>query len=101
MPSALAGPEAARVLQWLEDGSVVVEHVRRIRHEYDQAAEAARVVQAEQERLQQEGEALRQQVRQLHAELVRLQKQRADAARWVAAMIREAAARFPLTPPPA
>ncbi len=101
MPSGLAGPEAARVLQWMEDGAVVVEHVRRMLHEYDQASEAARAAQTDRERLQQEGEALREQVRQLHAELVRLQKERVEAAHWVATMIQEAATRFPITPPPA
>ena len=99
MPSGLAGPEAARVLQWMETGSTVVEHVRRMLHEYDQAREAARAAQAERERLLQEGEALREQVRQLHAELGRLQKERVDAAHWVATMIREAAVRFQSAPP--
>src|SRR5512135_2408264 len=69
IPGGLAGPEAARVLQWMEDGSVVVEHLRRMLHEYDQATEAARATQMERERLQQECEALREQVRQLHVEL--------------------------------
>ena len=101
MPSGLGGPEAARVLQWMEDGAVVVEHVRRMLHAYDQATEAARAAQTERGRLQQEREALREQVRQLHGELVRLQKERTDAAQWFATMIREAAARFPTTPPPA
>ena len=101
MPSGLAGPEAARVLQWMETGAVVVEHVRRLLQEYDQATEAARAAQAERDRLQQEGEALRAQVRQLHAELVRLQKDRADAAHWFATILQEAAARFPIAPSPA
>ena len=101
MSSGLAGPEAARVLRWMEDGSVVVEHVRRMLHEYDQATEAARAAQTERERLLRQGEALRAQVRQLHAELVRLQKERADAAHWFATMLQEASARFPLTPPSA
>ena len=101
MPSGLAGPEAARVLQWMEDGSVVVEHVRRMLLEYDQATEAAWAAQTERERLQRECEALREQVRQLHAEVVRLQKEREDAAHWFATMLQEAAARFPTTPPPA
>ena len=101
MPSGLAGPEAARVLQWMDDGSVVVEHVRRMLLEYDQATEAAWAAQTERERLQQACEALREQVRQLQAELVRLQKERAEVAHWVATMIQEAAARFPITPAPA
>ena len=75
--------------------------MRRILDAYGQATAAARAAQTERERLLQQGEALREQVRQLHAELVRLQKDRADAAHWVATMLQEAAARFPTTPPPA
>jgi len=75
--------------------------VRRILDAYEQTVETARVAQAERDRLQQQGEALREQVRQLHAELVRLQKDRADAAHWVATMLQEAAARFPIAPSPA
>jgi predicted nucleic acid-binding Zn-ribbon protein len=101
MPSGLAGPEAARVLQWMEDGATIFEHVRRLLHEYDQATEAARAAQAERDRLQQQCEALREEARQLHAALGRLQKERSEAAHWFATMLQEAAARFPLTPPPA
>ena len=101
MPSGIAGPEGARVLRWMEESPTVFEHVRRMLHDYDQAREAARAVQAERERLLQQGEALREQVRRLHTELARLQKERADAAHWVATMVREAAERFPTIPPPA
>lgn len=99
MPSGLAGPEAAQVLQWMEAGPAVFAHVHRLLHAYDQATEAARAAQAERERLLQEGEALRDQVRQIHAELVRLQKERAKLARWFTFKVEEAAWRFP--PPPA
>ena len=101
MPSGLARPEEARVLQWMEDGPRIFEHVRRMLRDYDQAREAARAAQAEQARLLQQGEALREQVRQLHAELVRLQKERARLARWFVFKVEEAAWRFPTTPPPA
>ena len=100
LPNGLVGPEAARVLRWMEDSPAVFEGVRRILDACDQATEAARVAQTERERLQQECEALREQVRQLHAELVRLKKERADASHWVATMLQEAAARFPTTPAP-
>ena len=101
MPSGLVGPEGVRLLRWMEDSPTVFEGVRRILDACDQATEAARVAQTERERLQQECEALREQVRQLHAELVRLQKERTEAAHWVATMLQEAAARFPTTPAPA
>ena len=97
--SEMARPAAERVIRWVEESPTVFEQLRRMLHEYDQTTEAARAAQAERERLLQEGEALREQVRQLHAELARLQKERVDAAHWVATMIREAAVRFQSAPP--
>jgi hypothetical protein len=44
---------------------------------------------------------LREEVAQLQAENARLQTERAEAAQWLAAMLREIAVRFPITPPPA
>jgi septal ring factor EnvC (AmiA/AmiB activator) len=85
----------------MEDAPVVFERLRRVLHEYNQTTEAARAAQAERERLLQQYDALREQFRQLHAELVRFEKERADAAEWFVAMMLEAAARFPTTPPPA
>jgi branched-subunit amino acid aminotransferase/4-amino-4-deoxychorismate lyase len=99
MPSALAGPEGARVLRWMEDSPVVFETLRRMLHEYDQCKEVARTAQTERDRLQQQCVALREEVRRLQVESKRLQKERADAAEWVTTMLQEAAARFPITPP--
>lgn len=101
MPGGLTGPERARVLRWMEDTPAVFETLRRILHEYDQATEAARAAQAERDRLQQQCAALREDVRQFHTENKRLQKERADAAQWLATMMQEAAMRFPIGPPPA
>ena len=100
MPSGI-GPEGARVLRWMEDSPVVFETLRRMLHEYEQCKEVARTAETERDRLQQQCVALREEVRQLHAESKRLQKERADAAQWVATILQEAASRFPLTPPPA
>jgi uncharacterized protein YlxW (UPF0749 family) len=85
----------------MEDSPTVFENVRRMLHEYDQATEAARVAQTDRDRFQQQCEALREEVRQLQAEVKRLRTERAEAAQWFAAMMREVAARFPVTPPPA
>ena len=101
MTREMARVAAERVLRWMEQSPTVFEHVHRVLHDYDQATEAARVAQADRERLLQQCEALREQVRQLQTELARLQKERAEAAHWFATMMREAAARFPTTPPPA
>jgi hypothetical protein len=101
MPSEMAGPAAEQVLRWMEDSPKVFDGVRRILDAYDQATEAAHAAQAERDRLQEQCAALREQVGQLHGELTRLQKERAEAAQWCANMIREAAARFPIMPPPA
>jgi septal ring factor EnvC (AmiA/AmiB activator) len=85
----------------MEDSPTVFENVGRMLREYDQCKTALEAAQAERDRLQQQCEALREEARQLHAELERLQKDRAEAAQWVATMLQEAATRFPLTPPPA
>jgi predicted nuclease with TOPRIM domain len=101
MPSELTGTEGARVLRWMEDCPAVFETLRRMLHEYEQCKENASAAQADRARLLEQCEALRGEVRQLRTELTRLQKERAEAAHWLATMIQEAAARFPLTPPPA
>ena len=101
MPSAMGGPEGERVIRWMENSPTVFENVRRMLQEYDHAQEAARAAQTDRARLQQQCEALRDEIRQLQAEVTRLQKERAEAAHWFATVMREAAARFPITPPPA
>ena len=101
MTREMARVAAERVLRWMEQSPTVFEHVHRVLHDYDQAREAARVALAERDRLQQQCEALREEARHLHAELGRLQKERAESAHWVTSMLQEAAARFPTTPPPA
>jgi hypothetical protein len=101
MPSEMGGPEGERVIRWMEDSPTVFENVRRMLHEYDQAKEAARAAQTDRERLQQHCEALREEIRQLQAEVKHLQKERAESAQWFATVMREAAARFLIMPPPA
>jgi len=101
MTREMARPAAEQVLRWMEQSPTVFEHVHRVLHDYDQATEAARVAQTERDRLQQQCEALREEARHLHAELGRLQKERAESAQWVATVLQDAASRFPLTPPPA
>jgi len=101
MTREMARVAAERVLRWMEQSPTVFEHVHRVLHDYDQAREAARVALAERDRLQQQCEALREEARHLHAELGRLQKERAESAQWVATVLQDAASRFPLTPPPA
>ena len=101
MPSGMAGPEGERVLRWMEDSPTVFENVRRMLHVCDQVTEVVRAAQTDRERLQQHCEALRAEVRQLQAEVKRLQKERAESAHWFATVMREAAARFPIAPPPA
>ncbi len=101
MPSGIAGPEKARAIRWLEESPTVFETVRRILREYDQCKTALEAARADRQRLQQHCDALREEVRQLQAEVARLRKERAESAQWLAAMMREAAARFPIQPPPA
>lgn len=101
MSVMMGGPDGERVIRWMEESPTVFEGVRRILHEYGQYRELAGIAQAEQARLQQNCDALREEVRQLQGELRRLQKERTESAQWFAAMLREAAARFPVSSPPA
>jgi predicted nucleic acid-binding Zn-ribbon protein len=97
----MARPAVARLTQWLDEGRTVLEKLQQRLHAYDQAVAAVRAAQAERDRLQQQGAALREEVQQLHAAVARLQKERTEAAHWFATMLQEAAVRFPATPPPA
>lgn len=101
MSGMMGGPEGERVIRWMEESPNIFEGLRRILHEYDQCKEAVGASEAERSRLQQNCEALREEVRQLQTELTRLQKERTESAQWFAAMMQEAAARFPVAPPPA
>lgn len=101
MPSEMGGPEGERVIRWMEDSPAVFQGVRQILDERDQLKAVAAAAQKECQRLRQHCDALREEVRQLQTELKRLQTDRAEAAHWVVTMLQEAAARFPLTPPPA
>lgn len=98
MPDMICGPEGERVIRWMEESPKIFEGLRQILQDYDQCKEAVGATQAERERLQQHCEALREEIRQLQTELKRLQKERAESAQWFAAMMREAAARFPIAP---
>ena len=59
------------------------------------------VSQTESQRLRKERDTLREGVQQLHVEDMRLRTERTESAPWLAAMMQEIAARFPITPPPA
>ncbi len=101
MSLMMGGPDGERVIRWMEESPTVFEGVRRMLQDYDQCKEMVNAVQDERARLQQHCEALREDVRELQTELRRLQKERAESAQWFATMLREAAARFPVSPPPA
>ncbi len=101
MSGMVGGTDGERVIQWMEQSPRVFEALQRMLQDYDQTREAAEATTADRDRLREQCEALREQVRQLHGELARLQKERAEAAQWCAAMIREAAARFSIPLPPA
>jgi uncharacterized coiled-coil DUF342 family protein len=99
MPDMICGQDGERVIRWMEESPKIFEGLRQILQDYDQCKEAVGAAHAERERLQQHCEALREEIQQLQTELKRLQKERAESAQWFAAMMREAAARFPITPP--
>jgi hypothetical protein len=98
MTAEIARSATEQALRWIAESPTVFELLRRMLHAYDQATVAARAAQTERERLLQQYDALREQVRQLHAQVVRLEKERTDAAQWFVAMMLEAAAQLPLPP---
>jgi hypothetical protein len=101
MPCVMAGTALERVTRWVEDGRAVFESVCRMLHTCDQLKEAADAAQKEREQLQQTLAALRAEVGRVHAEIERLQNERAESAQWFAAMIKEAASRFRIEHSPA
>jgi hypothetical protein len=101
MTSGVAGPEGERVLRWMDDAPAVFEGVRQLLRERSLFTVVAEAAQTERDRLQQQCEALRQEVRRLQAETERVHTERAETAQWLSSMIKEAASRFRIEPPPA
>ncbi len=101
MSGMMGGPEGERLFRWMQESPSIFDGLRCLLHEYDQCKVAAEAAESERSRLQENCEALREEVRQLQTEVTRLQKERAESAMWFAAMMQEAAARFPVAPPPA
>jgi len=101
MTSEMTGPAQERVLRWMEDSPAVFEGVRQLLRERSQFKVVAEAAQAECERLQQQCEALREEVRRRTVETERLQQERTETALWFSAMIKETAARLRIEPPSA
>ncbi len=100
-PPVKAGTAWEQATQWVEDGRAVFESIRWVLQEYDQTTEAARAVLTDRERLQQTCEALRAEIRQLRADMERGDSEWIESVRWFATVMREAAARLQIEPPPA
>ena len=101
MTDVVAGTAQERVIRWMEEGQAVLDSVRGMLHERTQLKMVAEVTQKEGERLRQEGDQLRAEVSRLTAETERLRTERADTAQWFTALMKEAASRLRIEPPPA
>jgi hypothetical protein len=101
MASEMAGTAHEQVLRWMGESPVVFEEVRQLLRERSQFKVVAEAAQMECERLQQQCDVLREEVRRLQAETERAHTERAETAQWFSAMIKEAAARLRIEPPSA
>jgi hypothetical protein len=101
MTNGVAGTAQEEVLRWLEDGPTALAGIRCIVDEGTNLKRIAEAALKDCERLRQEGDQLRAAVSRLTAETARLHKERADTAQWFTAMIKEAASRLRIEPPPA
>ena len=101
MTDGVAGTAQEQVLRWMEEGPTALAGIRCIVHEGTNLKRIAEATLKECERLRHEGDQLRAEVSRLTAETERLQKERADTAQWFTAMMKEAASRLRIEPPPA
>jgi uncharacterized protein YlxW (UPF0749 family) len=101
MTSETAGTAQEYVMRWVEEGPTVLAGMRCIVQEGSNLKRIAEATRKECERLRHEGDQLRAEVSRLTTETERLQKERADTTQWFAAMMKEAASRFRIEPPPA
>ena len=101
MTNGVAGTAQEEVLRWLEDGPTALAGIRCIVDEGTNLKRIAEAALKDCERLRQEGDQLRAAVSRLTAETARLHKERADTAQWFTAMMKEAASRLRIEPPPA
>jgi len=101
MTREMAGTAQEHVLRWMGESPAVFEGVRQLLRERSQFKVVAEAAQKDCERLQQQGEVLREEVRRLQAETERVRTERAETAQWFSAMIKETVARLQSEPPSA
>jgi hypothetical protein len=101
MTSEMAGAAQERVLRWMEDSPAVFEGVRQLLRERSQFKVVAEAAQKDCAQLQQQCEALREEIRRLTVETERRQQERTETVLWFSAVIKEAAARLRIEPPSA
>lgn len=101
MTDGVAGTAQEEVLRWMEEGPTALAGIRCMVQEGTNLKRIAETALKDCERLRHEGDQLRAEVSRLTAETARLHKERADTAQWFTAMIKEAASRLRIEPPPA
>jgi len=100
MTDGVAGTAQEQVLRWMEEGPTALAGIRCIVQEGTNLKRIAEATLKDCERLRHECEQLRAEVSRLTAETARLHKERADTTQWFTAMMKEAASRLRIEPPP-
>jgi regulator of replication initiation timing len=101
MTGAVVEAEREQVIRWMEDGRHILEVIATLLKDFDQLKATADAAREQNERLQREGEQLREEITRLKAENDRSQKDRAEIAQWFSSVMSEAASRLLVERPPA
>jgi hypothetical protein len=100
MTPTVVETDREQVTRWVEERGSVLEGIHRILVESTQFKAAAEAAHQECDRLRHESELLRAEVSRLTAETERVQRERAETAQWLTAMLNELASRLRIERPP-
>jgi chromosome segregation ATPase len=101
MSGAVVETEREQVIRWMEEGRHILEVIASLLNDFDQLKATAEAAREQNERLQREGQQLREEIGRLKAENERSQKERAEIAQWFSSVMSEAASRLLVERPPA
>ncbi len=101
MTGAGVETEREQVIRWMEEGRHILEIIASLLTDYDKLKATTEATREQNERLQREGQQLREDIGRLKAENERSQKERAEIAQWFSSVMSEAASRLLVERPPA
>jgi regulator of replication initiation timing len=94
MSGAVVETERVQVIRWMEEGRHILEVISSLLNDFDQLKATAEAVREQNERLQREGQQLREEIARLKADNERSQKERTEIAQWFSSVMSEAASRL-------